>query len=63
MKEFNVSEVQLEAIYAGVRLGGGLAWEKNAKLKTNGEKRIIKTYPTDPKVQWKDWKLKPNVFE
>lgn len=39
MDEFPVTTADKWAIYAGVRVGGGLAWKKNTELKTAGERK------------------------
>jgi hypothetical protein len=62
MKEFKVPQPAADSIYAGVRAGGGVAWDDNAKLKQSGEKRVLKAYPTNPTIQWGEWKKKPDVF-
>ena len=41
---------------------GPSAWRSNAKLKAEGEKRILKQFPDDPRTRWADWKKRPDVF-
>jgi len=62
MKDFGIRDTTIAAIYNAVRIGGGKAWEKNSKLKLNGEKRVLKQFPEDPTTRWSDWKKQPNVF-
>lgn len=62
MDEFSVSTTDKWAIYAGVRVGGGLAWKKNAELRASGEKRILKKFPVDPREKWTTWKSRADVF-
>jgi hypothetical protein len=62
MRDFNIPTADRVAIYEGVHLGGGSAWEQNVALKKAGEKRILKQFPTDPTVSWADWKKKPGAF-
>jgi len=62
MQDFKVDTVSINAIYWGVRAGGGAAWAGNAKLKESGEKRVIRKFPEDPLVRWFDWKKDPMVF-
>lgn len=62
MEDFKVSTPKIAAIYSGVRAGGGIAWDNNAALKKAGEKRTLKTWPSDPTVRWEEWKKKPGVF-
>jgi hypothetical protein len=63
MEEFHIGSVTVNAIYWGVRAGGGLAWDANASLKGKGEQRILKRFPDEPLVSWSDWKKDPTVFE
>lgn len=62
MEDFKVGTVTNEAIYRGVRLGGGVAWKDNAALKSSGEKRILAKFPTSPTITWEEWKKMPGVF-
>jgi len=62
MEDFGVSKADAFTIYNGVKLGGQSSWDGNAALKAKGEKRILKQFPTDPTVRWKDWRLRPDVF-
>jgi hypothetical protein len=62
MEDFDVPSVTVRAIYAAVDTAGGLAWKSNAALKRQGERRILKSFPSDPRIRWADWKRRPNVF-
>lgn len=62
MEDFKIKPVTIATIYSGVRMGGGFAWNENAKLKQNGEKRILKRAPENPTIRWADWKKDPTVF-
>lgn len=62
MQDFAVAATTVTAIYEAVHLGGNGAWTDNAKLKANGEKRVLKRFPEDPTVRWTDWKKQPDVF-
>ena len=62
MEDFKVNSVALNTIYAGVKAGGASAWESNAALKAAGERRFLKTHPTDPTITWDQWKRRPDVF-
>ena len=62
MIELGVSSLKVTAIYEGVNLFGGSAWSENARLKADGERRVLKQTPEDLRVRWKEWKLKPGVF-
>ena len=61
MEDFDVSPAKVLAIYQAVRLLGDSAWQSNAKLKREGEKRILRRFPSDPTVRWDIWKLQ-DVF-
>ena len=63
MEDFDVGTVTIETIYGAVRLGGKGAWNGNAKKKAQGEQRILKRFPQDPRTKWEDWKQRPGVFE
>ncbi len=43
-------------------VGGGGAWDDNARLKGMGEKRVLKRLPETPTVRWTAWKKMPDVF-
>jgi hypothetical protein len=62
MDDFQVNTTIVELIHKAVRLGGGAAWEDNARLKATGEKRVLKRFPEDPRVRWTDWKKRSDVF-
>lgn len=62
MKEFSLDPIVINAVYWGVRAGGGIAWKNNAAAKVRGERRILKLYPDDPLVRWSSWKTKSDVF-
>ncbi len=61
MGDFHVSQITITSIYSGVRAGGDAAWMENARLKKNGEKRILRSFPQDPTITWDKWK-ELNVF-
>ena len=63
MKEMGVALKDRLAIYNAVRLGGGSAWDDNAKRKKGGEKRVLKKYPQDPMISWDMWKSDNDNFE
>ena len=56
MLDFKIDPVTVKAIYTAVRTFGQSAWNANAKLQANGEKRILAKLPTDPRITWADWK-------
>jgi Protein of unknown function (DUF1353) len=63
MEDQKIGSVDRFAIYHAVDLFGDTPWKNNAALKGKGEKRVLKNFPTDPTVGWKDWKNDPNNFE
>jgi hypothetical protein len=62
MEDFQVNPATVALIHRAVQLGGGMAWEGNAKLKAVGEKRVLKRLPEDPTTRWADWKKRSDVF-
>ena len=62
MQDSKVDSTLRNGIYKAVRLAGKGAWDSNAKLKKKGEKRILKQFPTDFTISWKEWKVRPGVF-
>lgn len=62
MEDLSVDSVSSIAIYNGVHFFGGSAWDSNKKLKSQGEKRILKRFPEDPTTTWEKWKKQPDVF-
>lgn len=62
MKDLKINDVTIAAIHSAVRLGGGGAWNNNTKQKAQGDKRILKKFPTSPLTDWKDWKQRSDVF-
>lgn len=62
MEDFEVNSITITAVYEAVRLGGGAAWDGNARLKRDGERRVLRRLPEDPRTSWAEWKKLPNVF-
>jgi hypothetical protein len=62
MADFDIDAVTATTLYDAVRVGGSTAWRENARLKSSGEKRILKKFPDDPRVSWEQWKKRPGVF-
>lgn len=61
MNDMNVSDATAHAIYLAVRAGGGVAWSNNARLKEDGECRLLRQFPDDPRISWSDWKQRPDT--
>lgn len=62
MVDFKIPNPDRTLIYQGVRWGGSSSWNGNARLRQNGEKRILKQFPDNPTISWEDWKKRPEVF-
>jgi hypothetical protein len=63
MADFSIAAATIAAIYNAVRVGGGSAWRSNGELRRQGEKRILRRYPTNPQTTWMDWKREPGVLQ
>jgi hypothetical protein len=61
MEDMKVPTAKIMIIYDAVRTAGGSAWDKNARLREAGEKRILRKYPSDPLMTWERWKTQ-DVF-
>ena len=62
MEDYQVDKVTIQAIYRAVRAFGEDAWNENAQLKSEGERRILKQFPPTAQINWADWKLRSGVF-
>lgn len=62
MEDLEVAPRTVTALYDAVKLFGEGAWKQNAKLKAQGERRILKRFPSDARARWSDWKTRPDVF-
>jgi hypothetical protein len=62
MMEFKVAEATARIIYDAVRVGGRGPWKENTRLKANGERRILKEFPDDPRIRWAEWKKDKSHF-
>lgn len=63
MEDFKINAALVAAIHAAVRIGGGFAWEENARRRAAGEKRILRRFPTDPRLAWTEWSQDAKVFQ
>lgn len=63
MEDFKINAAVVSAVHTGVRLGGSLAWEENARRKAAGEKRVLRNFPKDPRVTWAEWRQDAAVFQ
>jgi hypothetical protein len=62
MSEFELDGPLVGTIYTAVRLGGFASWRSNANAKARGERRVLKVFPSDPRIRWDDWRRRPDVF-
>lgn len=57
MKDLEVAPLVVAALYSGVRTSAGVrAWRSNSALRTAGERRVLKKYPSSPNTSWIEWK-------
>lgn len=62
MEDSKVDSTTLSSFYAAVDNLGRSAWDSNRKLKNEGERRLLKKFPTDFTTSWSEWKTRPDVF-
>jgi hypothetical protein len=62
MNAFGVEQWKVTAIYTAVHKFGQLAWDANAKLKAQGEGRLLAVIPDSALITWDDWKTVPAHF-
>lgn len=62
MSAFGVEQWKITAIYTAVHKFGQMAWDANAKLKAQGEGRLLAVIPDSPLITWDDWKTVPAHF-
>ena len=62
MTELRVPKWQVFVIFQSVNWLGGRAWNSNAQLKLQGEKRFLRKFPTSPATTWMQWKVQAGVF-
>lgn len=62
MNAFDVEPSKVDAIYTAVHHFGWLAWDSNAKLKAQGEGRLLAVIPDNPLIAWEEWKTVPSHF-
>jgi len=59
MEDSKVGAAERWAIYQAVDKLGQSAWERNIKLKSGGERRMLARFPSDLSSSWEDWKKLP----
>jgi hypothetical protein len=62
MTDYKIDTATAFTIYQTVSQLGGRAWDDNARLRAQGEKRVLKQYPPNARTSWADWKKVPDVF-
>lgn len=62
MMDLEVKPFERGVIYTTVDLLGTRAWRQNAKLKAEGERRIIKKTPNSANVKWIDYKKNIDIY-
>ncbi|MDD1522124.1 MULTISPECIES: DUF1353 domain-containing protein [Bradyrhizobium] len=63
MQEVDIAESTAKLIVTALRLYGQQVWERNARLRASGERRILRRFPDDPRVTWDEWKKRSDVFQ
>lgn len=59
LEDSKVNSVERWAIYQAVDKLGQNAWDENRHLKSTGESRMLKRFPSDLSIGWEDWKKVP----
>lgn len=62
MEDSKVEKSLRDRIHSAVRLAGQSAWDRNAKLRSQGERRMLQKFPMDFTISWSEWKRRPGVF-
>lgn len=63
MRDLEVSPSQVSSIYGAVRTLGQSAWDSNARLRANGERRVLVKFPTVANTRWAVWKQFRDYFD
>lgn len=59
MEDSKVGAAERWAIYQAVDKLGQSAWDRNIKLRSGGERRMLAKFPSDLSASWEDWKKLP----
>lgn len=62
MEELEVPSAKRRAMWASVRVFGGLYWDMNFKEQRGGGRRVLKAVPKEALTSWAQWRDKPDVF-
>jgi len=63
MNDLKVTDRQANLLHTAVEQFGQSAWNQNAKLRRQGERRVLKKFPDNPAITWQEWKSTPGVFD
>lgn len=63
MEDSKVSAAERWAIYQAVDKLGQSAWDRNIKLRSGGERRMLAKFPVDLSASWEDWKKLPGSLK
>ena len=63
MSDMDVGTFAHNTIILAVKSLGRRAWSNNKRAKDNGEKRILKNFPTNPMTTWAEWKQDNGNFQ
>lgn len=58
MQDLDVSPTKTFLIFTAVDKFGQSAWDENKRLKEKGERRILKSLPSNAATKWSEWKNK-----
>jgi hypothetical protein len=62
MEEMEVPVAKRRAMWASVRVFGGIYWEQNFRERASGGRRVLKKVPADMRTTWALWRDRPDVF-
>lgn len=62
MEDAKVPQLTIFNFVSVLKAVGGFAWDRNAKAKASGEKRILAKFPEDRLTSWETWRKQPGVF-
>lgn len=62
MEDFKIDGTTAATIHRAVRAGGEGPWLQNEAARRRGERRVLKRFPEDPRVTWREWQKEPDVF-
>ena len=63
LEDSKVSAATAWSVYEAVDKLGQSAWAENQRLKSAGERRVLRQFPDDFTVSWSEWKKRSDVFQ